>query len=98
MTDDARISFHPLVAEWLKLRVDQVARARYVEEAIHVVRLFVDNGDKKEMSTQDKSKTLSHLDKIIEHQQDFQLNGNHISRALKQATVSFGSFYSRLGR
>ena len=98
MTDDARISFHPLVAEWLKLRVDQVERVRYAEEAIHVLRLFVDNGDMKEMPTQDKSETLGHLDKIIENQQEFQVNGNHISRVLKQATVSFGSFYSRLGR
>lgn len=31
MTDDARISFHPLVAEWLKLRIDQVARTQYTE-------------------------------------------------------------------
>ena len=98
MRDDARILFHPLVAEWLKLRVDQAARARYAEEAIHVVRLFVDNGDKMEMPTQDKSETLGHIDKIIEHQQDFQVNGNHISHALKHAIVSFGSFYRRLGR
>ena len=98
MTDDARISFHPLVAEWLKLRIDQIARARYAEEAIHVVRRFVDNGDKKEMPTQDKSETLGHIDKIIEHQQDFLVNGNHMSHALKQATISFGSFYRRLGR
>lgn len=34
MTNDARIWFHPLVAEWLKLRIDQVARAQYAEEAI----------------------------------------------------------------
>ena len=98
MTDDARISFHPLVAEWLKLRIDQVARVRYAEEAIHVVRLFVDNGDKKEMPTQDKSETLGHLDKIIKHEHESQVNGNNISHALKQATVSFGSFYRRLGR
>ena len=98
MTDDARISFHPLVAEWLKLRIDQVARAQYTEEAIHVVRLFVDNGDKKEMPVQDKSETLGHIDKITEHHQVFQIDGKHISHALKQATVSFGSFYRRLGR
>lgn len=98
MTDDARISFHPLVAEWLKLRIDQVARAQYTEEAIRVVRLFVDNGDKKEMPSQDKSETLGHIDKIIKHHQVFQINGTHISHALKQATVSFGSFYRRLGR
>lgn len=96
MTDEARISFHPLVAEWLKLRIDQVARAQYTEEAIRVVRLFVDNGDKQEMSTQDKSETLGHIDKIIEHHQAF--HGKHVSYALKQATVSFGSFYRRLGR
>lgn len=98
MGNDARISFHPLVAEWLKLRIDQVARAQYTEEAIRVVQLFVDNGDKKEMPTQDKSETLGHIDKIIEHHQVFQINGKYISHALKQATVSFGSFYRRLGR
>lgn len=98
MTDDARISFHPLVAEWLKLRIDQVARAQYTEEATRLVRLFVDNGDKKEMPTQDRIETLGHIDKIIEHHQNFQISGKHISHALKQATVSFGSFYRRLGR
>lgn len=98
MTVDARISFHPLVAEWLKLRIDQVARAQYTEEAIRVIRLFVDNGDKKEMPTQDKSETLGHIDKIIEHHQVFQVNGKRIAHALKEATVSFGSFYRRLGR
>ena len=98
MTDDARISFHPLVADWLKLRIDQGARAQYMKEAIHVVRLSVDNDDKKEMPTQDKSKILGHIDNIIEHHQLFQVNGKHIPHALKQATVSFGSFYRRLGR
>lgn len=27
MSEDARFSFHPLIAEWLKLRIDQSARA-----------------------------------------------------------------------
>ncbi|KAL8910847.1 MAG: hypothetical protein Q9171_003885 [Xanthocarpia ochracea] len=98
MADDARISFHPLVAEWLKLRIDQCARAQYVEEAIRIVRLFVDNGDKKEMPTQDKIEILGHIDKITEHEKVFRTNGKPISHALKQATVSLGSFYRRLGR
>jgi hypothetical protein len=41
MSNDARISFHPLVAEWLKLRIDLSSRAQSTEEAIRVVRLFV---------------------------------------------------------
>jgi len=98
MSDDARFSFHPLIAEWLKLRIDQSSRARYTEEAIHVVRLFVDNGDKKEMPIRDKGETLAHLDKIIEHDQAYHASGRHISHALKEATISFGSFYRRLGR
>lgn len=72
------------------------ARAQYTEEAIRVVRLFVDSGDKKEMSTQNKSETLGHIDKVMEHHRAF--HGKDISYALKQATVSFGSFYRRLGR
>lgn len=98
MSNDARISFHPLVAEWLKLRIDLPSRAQYTEEAIRVVRLFVDNGDKKEMPTQDKSETLAHIDQIIEHDRAFHINEKQISDALKEATVSFGSFYRRLGR
>ncbi len=98
MSNDARISFHPLVAEWLKLRIDLSSRAQYTEEAIRVVRLFVDNGDKREMPTQDKSETLAHIDKIIEHDRAFHVNEKHISDVLKEATVSFGSFYRRLGR
>ena len=97
-TDEARISFHPVVAEWLKLRIEQVARAKYMEEAIRVIQLFIDNGDKKEMSTQDKSEILGHLDKIIvEHDLVFQTDGKHVSNPLKEAIVSFGSFYRRLG-
>ena len=98
MSDDARFSFHPLIAEWLKLRIGPSIRAQYTEEAIHVVRLFVDNGDKKEMPIRDKGETLAHMDKIIEHDKAYQVSGKHVSNALKEASISFGSFYRRLGR
>lgn len=89
--NEARISFHSLVVEWLKYRIDQVTRAQYMEEAICVIRLFVDNGDKKEMSIQDKREMLDHLDKVIEHDERFSINGKPMSHALKQASVPFGS-------
>ena len=34
MAADARFSFHPLIAEWLKLRIDDKIRYQYTEEAI----------------------------------------------------------------
>ncbi len=100
MATDARFSFHPLIAEWLKLRIDGKARAEYTEEAIKVVRAYVDNGDKVEMDIRNKGETLSHIDKIVEHDQVYHSpqGGKHISHALKDATISFGSFYRRLGR
>ncbi|KAL8871438.1 MAG: hypothetical protein Q9174_002726 [Haloplaca sp. 1 TL-2023] len=99
MSEDARFSFHPLIAEWLKLRIDSKARAEYTEEAIAVVRAFVDNGDKVEMPIRYKGETLSHMDKIIEHDQAYAATGKkHVSDALKEASISFGSFYRRLGR
>ncbi len=100
MATDARFSFHPLIAEWLKLRIDGKARAEYTEEAIKVVRGYVDNGDKVEMDIRNKGETLSHIDKIVEHDQVYHSPqcGKHISHALKDATISFGSFYRRLGR
>lgn len=69
MSEDARFSFHPMLAAWLKLRIDQKARAQYTEETIGFVRLFVDYGDKREMPIRYKGETLSHMDKIIEHDQ-----------------------------
>ena len=100
MTTDARFSFHPLIAEWLKLRIDAKTRASYTEEAIKVVRAYVDNGDKVEMDIRNKGETLSHIDKIVEHDQVYHSpkGSKHISHALKEATISFGSFYRRLGR
>lgn len=65
MATDARFSFNPLIAEWLKLRVDDKVQDEYVEEAIHVVRLFIANGDKKEMPVRDKGEILSHLEAVI---------------------------------
>ncbi len=50
------------------------------------------------MPIRDKGETLAHIDKIIEHDQTYQISGKHISHALKHATISFGSFYRRLGR
>ena len=98
MATDARFSFHPLIAEWLKLRVDDKVRDEYVEEAIHVVRLFVDNGDKKEMPIRDKGEILSHLDAVIAGDELLHTNGHQVSKTLQEAMVSFGSFYRRLGR
>ena len=96
-SEDARFSFHPLIAEWLKLRIDAKERAEFCEEAIRVVRLFVDNGDKKEMPIRYKGETLSHMDKIMEHARAYK-SAKFESNALKDATISFGSFYRRLGR
>ena len=95
---NARFSFHPLIAEWLKLRVDNKVRDEYVEEAVHVVRLFVDSGDKEEMSIRDKGETLSHLDAVIAADEMLRANGHEVSKTLQEAMVSFGSFYRRLGR
>ena len=98
MATDARFSFHPLIAEWLKLRVDDKVRDEYVEEAIHVVRLFVDNGDRKKMPIRDKGEILSHLDAVIAGDEMLHTNGRQVSKTLQDAMVSFGSFYRRLGR
>ena len=95
---DARFSFHPLIAEWLKLRVDNKVRDKYAEEAVHVVRLFVDNGDEEEMPFRDKGEILSHLDAVIAGDEMLHTNGHQVSKTLQDATVSFGSFYRRLGR
>ena len=98
MSDDTRFSFHPLVAEWLKLRIDEHARRRFTEEAIQILRLYVDGGDTKEMPLREKSEVLSHLNKAVENDHMYHAGGKHVSHTLMSAMISFGSFYRRLGR
>jgi len=98
MSDHTRFSFHPLVAEWLKLRIDEHARGRFTEEAIQILRLYVDGGDTKEMPLREKSEVLSHLNKAVENDHIYHAGGKHVSHTLMSAMISFGSFYRRLGR
>lgn len=98
MSDDTRFSFRPLVAEWLKLHIDEHARGRFTEEAIHILRLYVDGGDTKEMPLREKSEVLSHLNKAVENDHIYHAGGKHVSHTLMSAMISFGSFYRRLGR
>jgi len=98
MSDDTGFSFHPLVAEWLKLRIDEHARGRFTEEAIQILRLYVDGGDTKEMPLREKSEVLSHLNKAVENDHVYHAGGKHVSHTLMSAMISFGSFYRRLGR
>ncbi|KAL8952935.1 MAG: hypothetical protein Q9183_007361, partial [Haloplaca sp. 2 TL-2023] len=96
---EIRFSFHPLIAEWRKDRIDSEARAEYTGEAIAGIRAFSNSGDKVEMPIRHKGETLSHMDKIIGYDQAYAATGRkHISDALKEASISFGSFYRRLGR
>ena len=97
MAADSRFSFHPLVAEWLKLRVDDETRDQYSKEAIHVVRLFIDEGDDKQMPVRDKGEILRHLDAIVAQDEILHSNGDGIPKMLQGAIVSFGSFCRRLG-
>lgn len=98
MTADARFSIHPLIAEWLRLRTSKAARDQYTEEAILVLRLFIDSGDKKEMPFRDKSEVLAHLATCTANEEAYHCEGHRVSYTLMDAMVSFGSFYRRLGR
>lgn len=56
--------FQPLIAEWLKLYINNKIRDKDVKKVIYVICLFVDNGNRKKITIYNKEEILSYLDTI----------------------------------
>ncbi|KEF62707.1 uncharacterized protein A1O9_00680 [Exophiala aquamarina CBS 119918] len=87
-------ALHPVVADWIKLRVDICARKRYTIEAASICHSVIVSDELSEFSPKDKQDLLRHMDECLKNEA--------FDRAeLCSQTIivnSFADFYHSQGR
>ncbi|KAI9759277.1 MAG: hypothetical protein M1840_003498 [Geoglossum simile] len=91
---ESRFSLHPLVTDWLKLRIDRKDRQKYVIEATTVLKSYIDMQDKEKLSLQTKLDALSHVDMCLRNGREYlqELDRSKIS-SLRDSAFTFASLY-----
>jgi Flp pilus assembly protein TadD len=97
--DETIFSLHPLIQDWVKLRVDSNARRAYTREAILVLSAFLEFQSVDNMKLKTKQTLLSHLEAVLQNENDYTvLRDNLEETELLDATFEFGAFFRAHGR
>jgi tetratricopeptide (TPR) repeat protein len=95
----ATFSLHPLVQDWMKLRISSESRQAYTIEATLVLSDFIKTQIFHEMAFDTRQTTISHLEAVIQNDQEyFGQQGCVWDTAVLDATSRFGIFLQSLGQ
>ena len=95
----SRFSLHPLIQDWVKLRLSPQDRKTYATEAISALAAFIDTKDAVKLALQSKQTIISHLDASVQNDVSFLTHEDGLgTQYLIHATLSFASFYLSQGR
>ncbi|KAH0544047.1 hypothetical protein FGG08_001665, partial [Glutinoglossum americanum] len=91
---ESRFSLHPLIADWLKLRINLKDRQKYTIEATMILKSYIDMQDREALPLQTKLDILSHVDMCLRNDREY-LRGLDESNtaSLKGSASTFASFY-----
>lgn len=67
----SKFSLHPLVRDWVKLRIGRSAQQQFTKEAILILTVFIDAQKGNELSLQVRQEIHAHLDTCIQNDSDF---------------------------
>ena len=98
---ECRVSLHPLIRDWIQLRLKLKERQQYTMEAIAILRSHIacikDQNGKWQLRT--TREILSHLDACSHNQAKFLANDEaYQSDDLRDCLIAFAAFYTRHGR
>ncbi|KAI9782854.1 MAG: hypothetical protein M1816_001674 [Peltula sp. TS41687] len=99
--DDRGVTFslHPLIADWLQLRVKSKIRRSYILEASNLLTIILHSFDKVDLSLQWKLELLAHMDTCLSNdRQDSGTCSILCDNSLGGCAFSFGRFYRAQGR
>jgi tetratricopeptide (TPR) repeat protein len=83
-------SIHPLVQEWIKLRIGKIEYLHYAAEAIELLTSYIYKKDVKKMSLSERQATYSHLKCILGEVERHQIKS--------QSALVFSNFLSSDGK
>src|SRR5438034_457792 len=90
----SHFSLHPLVTDWLRLRVDQKSREKYAIEATTVLKNYINTQYQDTIPLQIKLDMLSHVDICVQNDKEY-LRGLDESdiASLRESATTLASFY-----
>jgi tetratricopeptide (TPR) repeat protein len=92
-------SFHPLIQDWMKLRLSSQERQSYTIEAMLILSKYIRSQDSNRITLQAKQTTLSHLDTAVENDHAYLVQGIQLGESvLVVPAITFAGFYKYNGR
>ena len=96
---ETSFSLHPLIQDWVKLRISSDARRAFTVEAILVLSAFLRMQDIHIMTFDAKQTTLSHLEIALQNDKVYLNQEDRLKeRNLLDAASEFASFFGSQGR
>ena len=95
----ATFSFHPLVQDWMKLRLSSQDRQIYAIEAMLILSEYIDTQDSDRMTLQAKQTALYHLDTAVENNHAYLVQGVQLGESILEVpAITFATFFMGQGR
>jgi tetratricopeptide (TPR) repeat protein len=96
---ETSFSLHPLIQDWVKLRISSDARRAFTVEAILILSAFLEMQDINVMAFGTRQTTLSHLEAVLENDKVYLNQEDHLKkRDLLDASSEFAAFCKSQGR
>lgn len=98
-SSDSRFSLHPLVTDWLKLRINERDRQEYAMEAIKVLTVYVDAKYQEALPSETNQDIISYLDVCLQNDREYSGGFRDLDTTSKrESAVIFASVYANHGR
>jgi tetratricopeptide (TPR) repeat protein len=92
-------SFHPLIQDWMKLRLSSQDRQNYAIEAMLILSEYIGSQDSNRMTLQAKQAALYHLDTAVENGHAYLVQGIQLGESvLEVPAITFATFFMGQGR
>lgn len=97
--DETTFSLHPLIQDWVKLRVSPDARRAFTREAILVLSTFLVFQNVDNMNLKTKQALLSHIEAVLQNENEYKVLKENLEETnLLDAASNFGAFFISQGR
>ncbi|KAI9880980.1 MAG: hypothetical protein M1830_009474 [Pleopsidium flavum] len=97
-TGEAQFSLHPLIRDWVKLRLPQKDRKEFTLESIAAMTLYLQSVQDKALLLRARQETVSHLNSCCQNDFEFlnQEEGSGL-KSLPESASTFAKFYESQG-
>lgn len=96
---ECEIALHPLISEWMKLRLGLKERQEFTVETIRIVDSFIKSDQTVRQTVDTIREVLSHMDACVHNDANFVHSYSRLGQAdLRDTTIRFATYYDAHGR